>query len=351
MVSTIKNMGFKVKTYASKSRPDQLNIAFCHIGFWKWIRENCGTYSDNKRIPNFILGASREQLKTLLFAMIQGDGSWHKHGSQGAFSYHTTSKKLNDQLHEICLKLGIALVTRAVDRSKEGWKTIYISSGHFDHKHLIHPDTQISFVSYSGRVSCFTVPNGLLVTRRNGRVLISGNSSDYNRATSDTARKLADEQVFAPERDEFDDFINRILFPEMGVVYHSFRSNSPNTTDNSELVQILSNAEKTGGMTPRRADLVLRDILGRDLPPFAQDENFNLDLPFSLSMAEAVKNKADAAEPGQQVTALKRLQQIDGIVGGGAGGAEVAKTLLAIRGELERQWAELNIVPNHKHDE
>lgn len=164
-----------------------------------------------------------------------------------------------------------------------------------------------------------------------------GRAEDYTRATADTSRRLADEQVFAPERDAMDDWINRILFPEMGVVYHHFKSNSPNTTDNAELVRILAGAEKTGGMTPRRADVVLEDILGRELPPFAKDERFNLDLPFSLSMAEAVKNMADAAEPGQQVTALKRLAAL---AGGEGSAADIVKGLLALRSQLEEAWSE-----------
>jgi capsid portal protein len=134
-----------------------------------------------------------------------------------------------------------------------------------------------------------------------------GRTDDYSRTTADTSRRLADEQVFAPERDEFDNFINRRLFPAMDIVYHRFKSNTPNTTDNAQLVKILSDAEKTGGMTPRIARMVLTDILGRELPDFATDDRFDPDMPFSLLMAEAVKNKADPAEPGQQVTALKRL--------------------------------------------
>ncbi len=35
-----------------------------------------------------------------------------------------------------------------------------------------------------------------------------GRSDDYTRATADTSRRLADEQVFAPERDEFDWWVN-----------------------------------------------------------------------------------------------------------------------------------------------
>lgn len=133
-----------------------------------------------------------------------------------------------------------------------------------------------------------------------------GRSDDYTRATAESSRRLADEQVFAPERDEIDSLMNRNIYPEMGVRYHKFKSNSPNTTDNEQLVKILAGAEKTGGMTPRIARLVLADILSQDIgDDFPVD--FPADAPFSLTMAEAVKNQADPAETGQQVTALKAM--------------------------------------------
>lgn len=134
--------------------------------------------------------------------------------------------------------------------------------------------------------------------------ILVGVSENYNRATAETARKLADEQVFAPERTEFDAWINRCLFPAMGIVFHEFKSNTPNTTDNLDLVQILAGSEKTGGITPRIARDIIADVLGKALPDF--NNEFDPDVPFSLTMAEAVKNQADATEPGQQVTALKR---------------------------------------------
>ncbi len=132
-----------------------------------------------------------------------------------------------------------------------------------------------------------------------------GQAADYSRSTAESSRRLADEQVFAPERTEFDEVINRLLFPEMGVIFHKFKSNTPNTTDNTQLVKILGGSEKTGGMTPRIARYMLEDILGVDLPDFAA--GFPADIPFSLTMAEAVKNQAEPTEPGQQVTALKKL--------------------------------------------
>ena len=140
--------------------------------------------------------------------------------------------------------------------------------------------------------------------------ILVGRAEDYTRATADSSIKLADEQIFAPERDTFDAFMNRRLFPEMGIKYHKYKSNSPNTTDNTELVKILSGAEKTGGMTPRIARAILGDVLGMILPDV--DETTNPDVPFSLTMAEAVKNQADPSEPGQQVTALKAISMLTG---------------------------------------
>lgn len=135
-----------------------------------------------------------------------------------------------------------------------------------------------------------------------------GRSDDYTRATAEASRRLADEQIFAPERNEFDAMINRFIFPEMGIVFHKFKSNAPNTTDTDKIVRALTGAEKTGGMTPRICRQLLEDMLGMDLPPFAQD--FPADIPFSMTIAEAVKNQADPTEPGQQTTAMKVLKAL-----------------------------------------
>lgn len=167
--------------------------------------------------------------------------------------------------------------------------------------------------------------------------IMVGKSDDYTRATADTSRRLADEQIFAPERERFDSWINRKLFPAMGIVYHKYRSNTPNTTDNTQLVSLLARAEKTGGMTPRIARTMLEDILGIELGGF-KDE-FDPDMPFSLTMAEAVKNKADVNEPGQQVTALK---QIEMLTGGEAilDDDQLIAKLFELKGKMEGEWLE-----------
>lgn len=193
-------------------------------------------------------------------------------------------------------------------------------------------------------------------TRRSFRLppILVGHTADYNKATADTSRRLADEQVFAPERDEFDSMMNRIIFPVLGILYHKYKSNSPNTTDNEQLVKMLATSEKTGGMTPFIARFMLEGILGQDLPPFP--EKFDQHMPFSLLMAEAVKNKADPTEPGQQVTAIKSDGSVD---------SDVLVTLLKrvlgdkdplithlteLQSAVEKEWSS-NLDEDHDHED
>lgn len=143
--------------------------------------------------------------------------------------------------------------------------------------------------------------------------LLVGRAEDYTRTTAETSKRVADEQVFTPERNEFDALFNRIIYPVMGVRYHRFKSNTPSTTDNESMVKILSGAEKTGGLTPKIARSILEEVLSRDLGGFPED--FESEVPFSVTMAEAVKNMANAAEPGQQVTAIKVLKVLKALIG------------------------------------
>lgn len=172
--------------------------------------------------------------------------------------------------------------------------------------------------------------------------ILTGQAESYTRATAEISRRVADEQIFDPERSEFDDMINRRLFPDMGIRYHTFKSNSPNTTDNTELVRILAGAEKTGGMTPRIARDMLEDILGIELPEFPED--FPQDVPFSMTMAEAVKNLA-LPIPSQQFTAEKALGIIEQLTKSDiplfeATGDEIIDRLMQTSNLLEARWNE-----------
>lgn len=116
-----------------------------------------------------------------------------------------------------------------------------------------------------------------------------GRSQDYTRATAEASRRLADEQIFAPERDAFDDIMNTQIMPRLGAVLHRFKSNSPNVTENQDLIKMLATSEKTGGLTPQIARNVMSDIFSTDLGDVTA---IDPDTPFTIQVAEAAKNTA-----------------------------------------------------------
>lgn len=134
-----------------------------------------------------------------------------------------------------------------------------------------------------------------------------GRSDDYNRATADTSRSIADEQVFAPERQYNDHLLNRHIMSLLGARFHTLRFNHPNITDDAELVRMAAIAERSGGMTPRRMDRVMRDIFGDELGPLPT--GISLDQPYSLQFAQAQGGGGQGGQtPGDAVADGNALQ-------------------------------------------
>lgn len=266
---------------------------------WLWLKNNCGESTFTKHLPYWIVMDS-ECCKFAFDVLISTDGTRDSRSGRTSMSYSSSSIQLANQVQIMAIHLGhrSSLVTKSSGGNRHNnYRVLIVPNKPF---HIVRSEF-VYKEQYNGKVYCFEVPNHLFFTRRNGKVSIQGN-------TAESSRRLADEQIFKPERDEFDECINRVLLPEMGVIYHKYKSNTPNTTDNAQLVKILAGAEKTGGITPRIARFIIEDILGIDLPDFPED--FPADVPFSITMAQAVKNKADPTEPGQQVTALKTLKSL-----------------------------------------
>lgn len=129
-----------------------------------------------------------------------------------------------------------------------------------------------------------------------------GRADDYTRATADTSRDIADEQVFSPDRGRNDHLIQRFVLLPLGSRFHTYRSNHPNITDDIELIRLMAIAEKSGAMTPRRADRIIRDVFGDDIGPMPS--GIDLDQPFSISFAQAqqgISGKSDSPGVAQNV--------------------------------------------------
>ena len=137
-------------------------------------------------------------------------------------------------------------------------------------------------------------------TRRNFRLpaIMTGDTENLNRATAQESERLAEKYVYNPIREKLDCVWNKVIL-QQGFRFWIVKTNSPNVTNDEDLVKILNGAEKSGGLTPRISRMILEDILNRDLPPIEEnDPFFNPDIPFSLSLAKLTQGLGLANQEG-----------------------------------------------------
>jgi len=122
--------------------------------------------------------------------------------------------------------------------------------------------------------------------------LFVGQSDEYTRATAEASAHMAEEQVFRPERVDFDYRLNRWLMPEIESIFHDFVSNGPNVTLNEDLIAALVSGETAGAMTPNLGRTILSDVLERAVPQITEPWG---DQPFSLVLEQARAATAQAS--------------------------------------------------------
>jgi PBSX family phage portal protein len=94
--------------------------------------------------------------------------------------------------------------------------------------------------------------------------LLRGDIRDFNRATAEAALEFAEMQVFSPEREDFDWFVNRKILSELGIKYWVFVSNAPTTRNPLDLSKIISDLVKESILTPEEARELSKGIFNRD---------------------------------------------------------------------------------------
>lgn len=157
--------------------------------FCDWIIAECGEGAVNKRLPAAAFSASLEAKRALFEALIAGDGTTIRkakvRGSAPAFLYHTISPRLADDVQRLAIELGHAAHIRLELPGAPGNAQRYtVSICRADRtERALRPERARREVPYSGKVYCLTVPGGAYVTRRNGKMSICGNSSNWDNCT------------------------------------------------------------------------------------------------------------------------------------------------------------------------
>lgn len=198
----------KVSPYGIKTPAgyEMVYFSFYSKELCQWLKDNVGASCYTKHLSSEILGWSSEYLINVWEGFHAGDGekrsglitantkkTWQSRKSftdRGNRAY-TVSKGLAESFVELGLKVGAS-----INYVKN--KGLYRISVHaFDYS-LAEYRHQTSKVPYDGMVHCVTVPNGLVFVRRNGKVLVSGNSGAYQRNVVGGSLDVAGRNVITP---------------------------------------------------------------------------------------------------------------------------------------------------------
>lgn len=175
-----------------------------------YLMDNVGGYCYDKRIPREFLDLPADQLAVLFSAMMDGDGHWEIKDDKSPYgTYTTTSKQLADDFQELAFKLGWCSFIRKDPPPTPKHNAKYIVNLCIRDEHSIN-SSDISLESYTGKVYCYTVPNGIFVTRRNSRIAIHGNSAD-------AAQTSADDEGIQPWIDWVRRYANYIIQRVIGL--------------------------------------------------------------------------------------------------------------------------------------
>lgn len=150
-----------------------------------------------KFIPDWVKDLPKEYIDIFLDAYYKGDGS--KKARVRGRVYSTNSHQLHDDLMEIAVKHGL-YVTSTVHQDKRWGKPVYQVSikTHKNGKRSIGiPTNRWQLKEYDGIIHCPTVPNGLVITRRNGKICVQHQSELWGYETP-KKRKIFTEMTIPP---------------------------------------------------------------------------------------------------------------------------------------------------------
>lgn len=167
--------------------------------------------------------------------------------------------------------------------------------------------------------------------------LYVGYTTDFNRATAQTAQEVTEKQVFQPERKSLAWIINNRLLNGYQFKYVEAYFLAPDISNPDDLYKILTVCNNAGGLTPNKAKQIVFDAYGETAEDYPEEWG-NTPLAYSKSQG------AGSFDLGQLTTSLqKQIEKAagnhdDSIV---AVMKEVKKLLLKMDKEAEGHVHEL----------
>ncbi|MCD8150588.1 MAG: phage portal protein [Clostridiales bacterium] len=94
--------------------------------------------------------------------------------------------------------------------------------------------------------------------------LYVGYTTDFNRATAQTAMEVTEKQVFQPERESLEWTVNNRLLNAYNFRFVRTSFDKPDITNPDDIQKILNVTERAGGLTPNMAKAYTYETLGKD---------------------------------------------------------------------------------------
>ena len=113
--------------------------------------------------------------------------------------------------------------------------------------------------------------------------LYVGYTTDFNRATAQTAMEVTEKQVFQPERKSLEWVINNKLLNEYGFRHVEAYFLAPDISNPDDLTKILTICNAAGGLTPNKAKQIALEALGEVSEDFPEEWG---DVPLSVSQSQ-----------------------------------------------------------------
>ena len=101
--------------------------------------------------------------------------------------------------------------------------------------------------------------------------LYTGYTTDFNRATAQTAMEVTEKQVFQPERRRLAWAINNRLLNCYQFKYVEVFFRAPDVSNPDDLYKLLTVCNNAGGLTPNKAKSVLYKALGETSEDFPEE--------------------------------------------------------------------------------
>lgn len=205
MVRCIEALGLKPNVRPNGEGPGRA-IRFRCVNLHDLLA-TLGDSAEKKRVPEFAQDWDRDTIRELLLAVIAGDGSVH--AENGHRVIYTTSRQMADDFQILAIKAGWSANIRVDDRTgveptpradgrvfKHNWPCYIVSlltesrlEPHVNHNRTRQVANRWQndagdndqMTDWSGDIHCATVPNGLLLVRRNGKPVVCGNSHEMVR--------------------------------------------------------------------------------------------------------------------------------------------------------------------------